>query len=190
MTLYLIRHGRTEANARQLYCGSTDLPLSQEGREALKTIRYPLPEKALFITSGMRRCEETMAILFAPETSQVCRSLREIDFGAFELRSYEELKDDPAYQRWLSGDNEANAPPGGESGVEMTRRVMAAFRQIVERGENAVMITHGGVIAAIMGELFAHERRNRYQWQPEPGHGYGLTVEDGAHSYWILEPIP
>ena len=31
MRIYLIRHGKTEANERRLYCGSTDLPLSRQG---------------------------------------------------------------------------------------------------------------------------------------------------------------
>ena len=39
MTIYLIRHGKTEANELHLYCGSTDLPLSQSGREELRRIR-------------------------------------------------------------------------------------------------------------------------------------------------------
>ena len=36
--LYLIRHGRTEANEKWLYCGSTDLFLSEKGAEYLKGI--------------------------------------------------------------------------------------------------------------------------------------------------------
>ena len=32
MKILLLRHGLTEANERHLYCGSTDLPLSQIGR--------------------------------------------------------------------------------------------------------------------------------------------------------------
>jgi hypothetical protein len=39
MTVYLIRHGKTEANEKWLYCGSTDLPLSQKGREELTEIK-------------------------------------------------------------------------------------------------------------------------------------------------------
>ena len=35
MTIYLIRHGKTEANEKHLYCGSTDLPLSEAGKEEL-----------------------------------------------------------------------------------------------------------------------------------------------------------
>ena len=33
MTIYLIRHGKTEANEKHLYCGSTDLPLSDVGKK-------------------------------------------------------------------------------------------------------------------------------------------------------------
>ena len=40
MTVYLIRHGKTEANEKRLYCGSTDLPLSEKGREELNRLDY------------------------------------------------------------------------------------------------------------------------------------------------------
>jgi alpha-ribazole phosphatase len=39
MTIYLIRHGKTEANEKHLYCGSTDLPLSNVGRAELKGLK-------------------------------------------------------------------------------------------------------------------------------------------------------
>lgn len=126
MTVFLIRHGRTLANEQHLYCGSTDLPLSRAGREALAN-RPPIDVGAArFITSGMRRCNETLAILFGDVPYEVVRDFREIDFGAFEMKSYEMLKDELAYQTWLSRDPEINPPPGGESGGQMTRRVLAA----------------------------------------------------------------
>ena len=100
MTVFLIRHGRTLANEQHLYCGSTDLPLSRAGREALAN-RPPIDVgTAHFITSGMRRCNETLAILFGDVPYEVVRDFREIDFGAFEMKSYEMLKDEPAYQAW------------------------------------------------------------------------------------------
>ena len=189
MKIYLIRHGQTEANLHHLYCGSTDLPLSEAGREALNGIRYPKPDVADYITSGMGRCNETMELLFHPESMEVCPDLREIDFGVFEMRGYGELKDDPDYQAWISGDNMANTPPNGESGLDMTRRVMAAFREILRRGKDAVIVTHGGVIAAIMAESFTGENRNRYQWQPAPGCGYLLTFTHRELTYESLMPI-
>ena len=76
MTIYLIRHGKTEANERRLYCGSTDLPLSESGREELRRIRYDI-SGVRFLTSGMARANETMELLFRSEERRVgkeCRS--------------------------------------------------------------------------------------------------------------------
>ena len=173
MTIYLIRHGKTEANERRLYCGSTDLGLSESGREELKDIRHDF-RNVRFLASGMKRANETMELLFPGVPYETDPRFREVDFGAFEMRGYEELKDDPAYQTWLTGDNEANVPPGGESGQQMQKRVLQAFSEI---SEDTCLITHGGVIAAIMAHLFPTENKNLYQWQPKPGHGYRLTPE-------------
>ena len=85
MTVFLIRHGQTIANEQHLYCGSTDLPLSKAGREALASRPSIDVGAARFITSGMRRCNETLALLFGGVPYEVMRDFREIDFGAFEL---------------------------------------------------------------------------------------------------------
>ena len=170
MTVYLIRHGKTEANEKHLYCGSTDLPLSSAGRAELGDIHYAIPN-VRFLTSGRARTKETLEALFGNVPYEVDTRFREVDFGIFEMRSYEELKDTPEYQAWLTGDNEANIPPRGESGAQMKARVLEAFSEI---REDTCIITHGGVIAAIMEQLFSEEGKNRYEWQPKPGHGYAI----------------
>lgn len=171
MSIYLIRHGKTEANEKHLYCGSTDLPLSETGRAELRAMGYHITPK-WFVTSGMKRTDETLQILFGDVPYAVDTRFREVDFGSFEMKSYDQLKEDPAYQAWLTGDNEANVPPGGESGIQMTRRVLEAFREIPD---GTALITHGGVIAAIMASLFPAEEKHRYQWQPQNGHGYEIA---------------
>ena len=57
----------------------------------------------------------------------------------------------------------------------MTRRVIAAFEALRAEDIPTVLITHGGVIAAIMEHVFPGEQKSRYQWQPEPGHGYVIS---------------
>lgn len=168
MTICLIRHGKTEANEKHLYCGSTDLPLSDAGREELRQLHYDI-KNVRFISSGMKRTNETLKILFGDVPYAEDSRFREVDFGIFEMHSYEELKDIPAYQAWLTGDNDTNVPPDGESGVQMRQRVLEAFSEIQE---DICIITHGGVIAAIMENLFPGENKNRYQWQPKNGYGY------------------
>ena len=171
MTIYLIRHGRTEANEKRLYCGSTDLTLSKGGREELHKLHYDI-RNIRFLTSGMKRTDETLHILFGEVPYRADTRFREVDFGIFEMHSYEELKDTLLYQKWLTGDNEANVPPNGESGMQMKARVLAALSEI---REDTCIITHGGVIAAIMEQLFPDAHKSRYEWQPGNGCGYAIT---------------
>ena len=180
MTIYLIRHGKTEANEKHLYCGSTDLSLSVAGREELQNIRYDI-KNVRFIASGMKRTNETLQTIFGDVPYEVDERFREVDFGIFEMHSYDQLKDTEEYQVWLNGDNEANIPPQGESGNQMKTRVLNAYSEIKE---DTCIITHGGVIATIMEHLFPGEGKNRYQWQPKPGHGY--VIREGT--YAILLP--
>ncbi len=180
-TIYLIRHGKTDANEQHLYCGSTDLSLSEGGIADLKQLHYPVGSPR-FVTSGMKRTNQTLQILFGDVPFSVEPQFREVDFGDFEMQSYETLKQRPDYQQWLSGNNDENIPPHGESGAQMTQRVIAAFDRYAKVQEDLVIVTHGGVIAALMAHLFPEEGKNRYQWQPQPGHGYALT----NHTYAVL----
>ena len=172
MKLILIRHGNTEANEKHLYCGSTDLPLSEAGRAVLVPRTLPELPGLRIVTSGLLRCEQTLEALYGDVPHEQDPAFCEMDFGAFEMRSYEQMKDEPAYQAWISGDNEANVCPGGESGNQMRARVLAALDRLLSDGRDVLLVTHGGVIAAIMAHLFPEETKNRYQWQPSPGGGY------------------
>lgn len=177
--LYLIRHGRTEANEKWLYCGSTDLFLSEKGAEDLKYISYAVPENTIFITSGMNRTEQTLKILFGDVPHKIDDRFREVNFGIFEMKSYESLKEQADYQEWISGDNEKNVPPNGESGEQMKKRVLKGLQKLEKEACPVVLVCHGGVIATIMEHLYPGEDRNRYQWQPKPGHGY--LIKEGNY---------
>ena len=185
MKLILIRHGKTEANEKHLYCGSTDLPLSENGKAELterkSAVEYPSIEGFRILTSGMRRCEETLSILYGDIPYETDPAFREMNFGAFEMRSYEEMKNDPDYIAWISGDNESNVTPGGESGNIMTARVIRSLERLISDGQDTLLVTHGGVVAAIMSHLFPDEGKNRYEWQPKPGVGYEIDM--GSSSY-------
>ena len=180
MKLYLVRHGLTEAYERHLYYGSTDVPLSENGREALRRVKAPRPEVERFITSGMVRTEETLRLLWGDVPAETEPELRELDFGIFEMMGYEDVKNDPVYQEWISGDWQSHAPPGGESWRQMSERVMGALRRIFADGRSAAAVVHGGVIACAMEELFPEEHKNMYEWIPEPGTGYEIEWDEKA----------
>ena len=187
--LTMIRHGRTEGNARRWYYGALDLPLSEQGaqqlREAAACGVYPAYDGQLVVTSGLLRTEQTLEILCGSVPHTALPGLREMDFGAFEMKSYSELKDDPDFRRWCAGDNEANRCPGGESANKVTQRALAALAPILADGSDTLCVTHGGVIAGVLARWFGG---NRFDWTPQPGCGYCVEAENGAPR--TVSPFP
>ena len=98
-----------------------------------------------------------------------------MDFGDFEMKSYEELKDTPAYQAWIT-DVEHNPCPHGESAPQVLRRSLAAIAPVVQRPEDAVCVIHGGVTAGLMMTWFGG---GRYDYSVSPGQGFQVTFREG-----------
>ena len=53
-----------------------------------------------------------------------------MDFGQFEGKNYEELKDDPCYQKWIHS-NGTLPFPGGESREQFIRRSMEGYDRLM-----------------------------------------------------------
>ena len=118
MQIYLIRHGQTAGNALRRYIGSTDQPLTPEGAEGAKAAGARRSVRSVFVTP-LVRTQQTARILFPDAEQTVVPALREMDFGDFEDRSFEDMKDDPAYRAWVEGGCLAPCP-NGESVLEFS----------------------------------------------------------------------
>ena len=186
MKLHLVRHGKTEANEKGLYCGQTDLPLSVGGETEIALYKNqgvypPLPD--LFFTSGLVRANQTMELIYGPVRRKTVPGIAEYDFGLFEMLGYEELKNRADFQAWASDKTGAVPCPGGESRNEFEERVITGYRHIVDElhlhGKNsAFVVCHGGSIARIMEHLKPNTR-DYYGWQPAQGRGYTLSFANG-----------
>lgn len=193
--IYLIRHGKTEANEARIYCGISDLPLSENGVKELGKKRdyYQniISGKAKYFTTGMKRTNQTFEILFEKDGKlpphDVVTGFKEINFGNFELKSYAELKDNPEYITWISGNYESNVPPEGESGDQMSERVLKTFEDFLKNTDDeSVVVCHGGTAYYIMRYLFPEENKTLFDWEPKNGCGYLIELNDGK---WSYEPI-
>ncbi|MBQ7874530.1 MAG: histidine phosphatase family protein [Oscillospiraceae bacterium] len=183
-TIYLIRHGITEGNKRRLYYGSTDLPLIEEGIEAIKTRKeagiYPDFDNIKdfsFVTTTLKRTQQTLAEIYGEVAHKTDSRLGEFSFGDFEMHTYEELKDREDYQAWITGDNWRNICPNGESGEIMLNRALEAMNEYI--GKNCFIVCHGGVIAGLMMNYFPEEGsvEHFYAWQPSPCEGYKVEFD-------------
>lgn len=196
--IMLIRHGITEGNKKKWYYGTTDLPLEQEGIEALEEMakagKYSGEEHWKYYTSGMKRTEQTFEILFGNRKRDWMPLLREMKFGIFECKSYEDLKDDADFQRWCDEKDVDFAPEGGESKRQFWERIQAGIKdllmahrdneakiadQMLDKDPVTVVVCHGGVISSILMQLFPEEKKTIWDLIPKPGYGYELILEDG-----------
>lgn len=178
MTLFLLRHGQTQGNLERRYIGCTDEPLCSQGRAALKMLRPP--EADCVYISPMLRCRETAALLYPGMEYEIVPGFRETSFGVFEGHTYEELKNDPAYQTWLDSAGAA-PPPGGESKAAVRQRVTEAFLTLAARhgpGDRAALIVHGGTIMTLLEAFEASHRF--YDWQAPNGGGWRCRWQDGT----------
>lgn len=175
MELIFIRHFKTKGNLLRQYIGVTDEPLDQP----VLLREYPEPDTV--VVSPLKRCIQTAELIYPGKSQMICPGLRECDFGEFEKKTYEELKDHPAYQKWLDSGGAA-AFPGGEGREEFVKRSEAAFEEVVgklmENGcRRAAFVVHGGTIMAILSE-FDREKRDFYQWQVANGEGFLAKLDE------------
>ncbi len=148
--LLLLRHGQTPGNALGRYIGRTDEPLSPQGRAAVLALRPP--QVGRVYVSPLLRCRQSAALLYPRLPAVSVEGLRECDFGRFENKNFQELADDPDYQRWV--DSGGALPfPGGESREAFIRRTLAAFKSLDLSG-GAAIVAHGGTVMALMSTLW------------------------------------
>ena len=104
-----------------------------------------------------------------------------MDFGVFEGRTYDEMKDDAAYCAWLDSECES-ACPNGESKAVFCKRVCRAFEKLEDealaRGdERLVIVAHGGTQMAALSR-FAEPHRDYYSWNAPPAGGFVLSADE------------
>ena len=193
--LYLIRHGKTYCNEKQLYCGKSDVELSENGIKELKEIykNFRYPKCDFYFTSGAKRANQTLEILYPKVKYSILEKFFEYDFGDFELKGYEKLKLLKEYTSWI-GDEAGNVKcPNGESKLEFKKRIKDAFINLIkylitEDKETALGVTHGGTIGIIL-EMLYDDNKKFYEWQPKNGDGYELIINVDNNKKIIINEV-
>jgi len=186
-TIHFIRNALTDENLEGRYIGHTDVEISEEGKMQLADMREELifpPVDALF-TSPLKRCTETAKILYPDNKPIVIDGFIEYNFGEFENKTAEELRDDPDFAKWLAGEKGAK-PRFGESNEEFEKRVRATFEKVAEGlmktgTTSAAIVTHGGVIMAILA-AYGIPEYPMHEWLTPNGCGFTVKVNP---SLWM-----
>ncbi len=194
MKIYLIRHGDTEGTENRLYYGSTDLSVTENGIKNLKEKKdlggYPPIENLKVYVTGMKRTIQTLNALYGECDYCINEDLREICFGDFEMKSHDDLCEDPRYIAWIDKFGEDRCTPNGEGTHDFYHRIVRGFESVKSCCEDSAIFCHGGTITCIMMYLFPEENKNMFDWHVEPGEGYALDFDGEKVSYSKIPEIP
>lgn len=142
--LWLVRHGPTHAKSM---VGWSDIPADLSDTAAISRLRDYLPD-APVVSSDLIRATATADALVRAARLPHDPALREINFGAWELRTFPEVEaEDPTTIRAYWETPGHIAPPGGESWNAVRRRVDDAIDGYLTAGhENLIVVAHFGMI--------------------------------------------
>lgn len=179
--IYLLRHGMTDANIKRQYAGQFDIPLNSDGIKELQelSLNYKYPYAERFFSSPLKRCTDSLHVLYPEAEIETVPDLAECSFGDYEGKTIDELEGDPNYKKWVEM-NGQSAPPNGESGTEFQIRSCKAFVEAVDEllrsgCGSAVIMAHGGTIMSVLG-TFGYPRKPFYEWKADFGCGYEIVI--------------
>ncbi|QOY35911.1 histidine phosphatase family protein [Anaerobacillus isosaccharinicus] len=177
VSVTLLRHGVTKANQEKRYIGWTDVSLDEDVAQVGLNRNLDVTFDAIY-SSDLKRCTQT-AKMFAPlQKPKEDYRLREINFGLWEGKTYEDLKSQRHYQKWID-DPFHMVPPEGEAFHQFESRVMECWYEIVtacleQRYRNLLLISHGGPIRLLLTAL-SPTKKEWWDWEVKHFSGYRLT---------------
>jgi broad specificity phosphatase PhoE len=155
--IILARHG--DAEYEQDRTGVEGGSLSPLGRAQARRLGEELRAErvAAVVSSSLSRAVQTgelAAGVLGVEMS-VREGLQEVGVGAMYGQPFDSSVTEPVMTAWRRGELDAAMPGGGESGTETCARVLPVLESVADafRGETVLVITHGGVIQALLGRF-------------------------------------
>jgi len=153
--LILIRHGETDFNLQNRYCGFSDPPLNSKGIEQSEKLAAELEAIGVdkVYASDLKRAYETAAIIFKGNSIEKTENFREMNFGIFEGLKYEEIvqRYSKFYRDWIDNPLKVQIPKG-EGVRDLSKRVKGRLYSIISRYKDRTIavVTHGGPIRVIL----------------------------------------
>lgn len=146
-SVFLVRHGETEWSRSGQHTGTTDLPLTDNGRSAARGLRPALSGEsfAMVLVSPLRRARETCELAGLSERAVVEPDLREWNYGEYEGLTLQEIRRKrPGWSIFRDG------CPGGETPEEIGARVDRVIARVREVAGDVALFAHGHVFRVMV----------------------------------------
>jgi phosphoserine phosphatase len=174
--ILLIRHGHVEGIKPERFRGRADLPLTERGDAEAHAVAQRIAaawHPAKIYTSPMGRCVATGAAISraCKVTVEVCDDFNDIHYGAWQLRSYEEMRsqDPERFAAWFATPHLVRFPDG-ESLADLVRRTSKALQLVFSRHvhDTVVIVAHDSVNRAILLQLLGAPPSAYWRLAQEP----------------------
>ncbi|MGZ6329257.1 MAG: histidine phosphatase family protein [Candidatus Limnocylindrales bacterium] len=151
LTVVLTRHGGTTRSKPEQHLGQhLDVPLSDEGRAQAVALGRRLAGVGFdrLVASPLQRAVETARLIVPGREPETDARLLEMDYGAWEGLTYEQIsvRDGPARRLW-EADPASLACPGGESGNDVAARVRSFLEAAIDGAEADALAAPAGAAA-------------------------------------------
>jgi phosphoserine phosphatase len=157
--ILLTRHGHVEGIHPERFRGREPLALTARGRAEAAALAHRIADgpwrPSKIYTSPMGRCVETGAAIAKAcgIAAEVCDDLNDIDYGAWQFKSFEDAKkDNPGlFAAWFATPDLVRFP-NGESLQDLAARSANALRFVLGRhpGDTIVLVGHDSVNRALL----------------------------------------
>ncbi len=190
--IILIRHGSIDDKYRGRYIGSTDVPLSEKGVKEAEAIGQYIADIDCdhIFASPMLRVRQTFEAALSPEKINKIEhkeNLREINFGAWEGKTFEEINEEypGEAEDWTKPVDNFAFPNG--SNLKDFHDDIGLFKQtLVDSAGSTIMVfAHGGVILALLCNILGIDKDKMLAFKADRGsistfdlfdNGYGVLT--------------
>lgn len=177
MKIYLVRHTLPDIAPGICY-GHSDIDVTTDFPSELMATKDKLAGigTATWFTSPSLRCSKLAEALNSDISIQDAR-LRELDFGDWELSSWNDIPRD-AFDHWAN-DFVNQAPPNGETFRQLYQRATDLLREVnANSDKTVVVITHAGVIRALLAEALGLALANVFRIRIDYGSVTQLLLDE------------
>jgi probable phosphoglycerate mutase len=186
--ILLTRHGHVEGIHPERFRGRAELELTPQGMAEARALAARIAatwKPAAVYTSALKRC--VMTGNFIAEACGVAmtplKGLMDIDYGAWQMRSHEEIKAEApqAYRLWKTAPQLVRFPDG-ESLQDLVARTADVLRLVVDRhaGDTVALVGHDSVNRTILLQLLDQPLSAYWRLQQGPATLNEIEVEGSA----------
>lgn len=192
--IVLIRHADFFKPVKGAYYGQSDLPLTEAGETQAARLECMLPHIAPDIervyVSDLMRAVRTAQLALPGHGLISMPALRELSFGEWEGKRYDEVKDLPQFAAYACG----GAAPGGESQADFAARVTGALDSILSECPDGciAIVAHSGSIRAIIAHMLGLGAEGQWRFMVDTASVSIITISDGYAYLSALnaKPLP